>query len=103
MLKAIKLMSDYGCSPLWAAGDAVGNLELDSLPLSSRLRTALRVWADSYDRTLDRDDPRKSGFRSTSDAAAFDAEGRRLLAELRRELPGTRISYFSVRDHRLHD
>lgn len=103
MTRTLKLMPDYGCSPLWASGGDVGNIELDSLPLRSTTRAALRAWANTFDGTLKKDDPRHSEFRTKADADAFDAEGRRLWGLLRRELAGTKIVYFSVRDRALYD
>lgn len=103
MTKTFKLMPDYGCSPLWASGGDVGNIALDSLTLRQATRAALRAWADAFDSTLNKDDPRHSGFRTKAEADAFDVEGRRLWGLLRRELPDTKVVYFSVRDRTLYD
>jgi hypothetical protein len=103
MYETIKLMPDYGCSPVWAAGGDVGNIDLNDLPVSPSLREALGSWASRFDQTLNPEDPRNSGFRSRGDLSTFDAEGRRLWNALRRELPRTRVLYFSLLDRSLHE
>ena len=103
MVEAIKLMPDYGCSPVWAAGGDVENIDLADLPVSHSLREALRSWAAIFDETLNHEDPRNSGFGSQRDLSKFDADGRRLWSALRRELPRTRVLYFSVQDRTLHE
>ncbi len=46
----IKLMADYGCDPLWWAGDhRVGNINLATLPLSQEIIQRLYNWADAFD------------------------------------------------------
>ena len=104
MIKAVKLMPDYHCSPLWAADEVeLGCLDPDELPISVALKRALWSWAAAYDRTLNQEYPPDSGFSSRADAQAFQREGARLWNELQRELPATRVSYFDVIDNRLYE
>jgi hypothetical protein len=106
MTKRIKLMPDYGCSPLWeyADGDLVANPQPDELPLSDGLRAALRRWAEAYDATLKPEDPRASGFAAPAAEAAFEANGQRLWKQLREELGhDSEVFYFSHRDGRIHE
>ena len=99
MPRAIKLMPDYHCSPLWEPGTDAYNVPLDTLPLTPKLRAALRAWADAYDRTLNEDDPAASGFANAEEATAFETEGRRLWQALREALGAKfTVSYYSERD-----
>ena len=85
----IKLMSDYGCHPLWACAGEVGEIDPDALPLSDTLKARLQAWAAWYDATLNWDDPAASGFACPRDEQAFNEEGTKLAESLRRELgPG---------------
>lgn len=79
-------MCDYEADPVWQ-GDGVG-LDLETLPLSSATRSALRQWAASYEALPDSDE---------SDAvAAFEREGIRLWGIAREELGDDwRVGYFS--------
>ena len=88
----IRVMADYGCWPLWWDGDgAVGNIAPSGLGLSESLLAALLAWAASFDATLNREDPARSGFASREDWQRFHAEGARLAARLAEEL-GQRAS-----------
>jgi hypothetical protein len=104
-------MPDYHCAPLWLDStsslwrdaDGVGPVEPEELPLSQELRAALWAWAAIYDRTLNDDDPRESGFASAEEETAFEAEGRRLWSAIRAELgPSWPVAYFSQADSSLH-
>lgn len=86
-MKTIKLMADYFCSPLWKADPMeVGNIDPDSLPISQNLKEMLSAWAAEYDKTLDMDDPSKSGFKSEHEELAFKEIGANLANLLREEL-----------------
>ena len=80
-------MTDYYSYPLWEENEnSYENVNPDDLPISSGLRDALTGWAQRYDDTLDRDDPRQSGFSTPEAEAAFKAEGEVLLGRLKSEL-----------------
>jgi hypothetical protein len=86
-MRALKLMADYECWPLWEASPGVvGNMDPEHLPISQNLKDRLFQWADDFDATLDRDDPRQSGFPTAEDEAEFRERGAKLGAELQAEL-----------------
>jgi hypothetical protein len=104
MRSTLKLMADYHCSPIWWTEGRVGNVEIETLPISHQLKAALSAWAASYDRTLDLSDPQEGGFRSATEADAFDSEGQRLWRALQQELgAGYKVVYFSDRRGRLYE
>ncbi|WZB62483.1 hypothetical protein WJ970_02615 [Achromobacter xylosoxidans] len=86
-MKALKLMADYQCFPLWQAStNAVGNVDPQSLPISLALQNRLLSWAEKFDATLNADDPARSGFLNESAASEFRAEGEMLVRCLQDEL-----------------
>jgi len=86
-MRTIKLMPDYQCFPLWEASPGqVGNIDPESLPISPDLRTQLLVWANTYDATLNVDDPACSGFQSNEAEVEFKRMGNELGERLRSEL-----------------
>lgn len=103
MAKKMKLMVDYQCFPLWEESDGdTKNVNPDDLPLASELKSALRNWAASYERTLNQEYPPDSGFINPEQEAAFEAEGKRLWKELRVQLGSEfKVVYFSNREARL--
>lgn len=94
-MRAIKLMPDYGCFPLWEASpNAVGNVDPRTLPLSSGLASELEQWAAQFDTTLNSDDPLESGFRSSQDEHDFADAGRQLFIKMQKELgPEFKVSF----------
>ena len=87
LMRTLKLMSDYGCHPLWEASTGgTGNVDPASLPLTADLQRALRDWALRYDATLDQDDPRQSGFPNEEREASFMSDGAALAKRLQDEL-----------------
>lgn len=89
-MRTLKLMADYDCWPLWEASpDVIGNVDPGGLPISQRLKDRLSLWAADYDATLDRGDPRQSGFLTPEDEVAFSARGAALAADLQAELGPT--------------
>lgn len=100
----LKLMADYDCHPLWRVEEPMGDVDPTSLPIPRQLVASLHEWAATYDKTLDRANPIRSGFQDAESARAFDADGRRLWRELQQLLgPGYRILYFSALDQHLHE
>jgi hypothetical protein len=103
MGKQMKLMADYGSTPLWEYldGDLVDIPNPDDLSLTSDLKAALHKWDAAYDRTLCQEYPPDSGFASPAEEEAFETEGRRLWRELQSQLgPGWEVSYHGELDHR---
>jgi hypothetical protein len=91
----IKLMADYACDPLWwIEGDKVGNIDLETLPISQELIQKLREWATIYSNTLNWDDPANSvGFINEEEKYAFVKQGYQLADQLVKEL-GNNYSVF---------
>lgn len=86
----IRVMADYECWPLWWDGDGrVGNIAPSDLGLSDGLSADLSAWAAAYDATLNRDDPRASGFASSDDDHRFHVQGEHLAARVADELGRT--------------
>jgi|GEM_PF-1105416 len=86
-VRKLKLMADYECWPLWEASPGVvGNVDPDALPISQTLKDRLFRWAADFDATLNRDDPRRSGFPAAQDEAEFLERGAALGAALQAEL-----------------
>jgi hypothetical protein len=86
-MRTLKLMADYQCYPLWEASPGeVGNIDPNSLPLSTSLQAQLLDWADVYDKTLNWEDPATSGFACVDAVDEFKAQGMRLADRLRAEL-----------------
>jgi hypothetical protein len=102
----MKLMPDYGCSPVWEYldGDLIDNPLPEQLSVTDELKDALVTWAAVYDATLDQSYPPDSGFASATEEAAFEAEGRRLFMGLQAQLsPHYKVVYFSQTDGKLYD
>lgn len=86
-MKTIKLMADYECHPLWhVSPDEFGDIDPESLPMSTELQAGLKAWAQDYDATLNMDAPQDSGFESEEQERRFKAQGHRLADQLRAEL-----------------
>lgn len=95
-MKIIKLMADYYCFPLWnnSSGE-VGNIDPESLPLSSELKLRLNEWSEKYDLILNDDDPASSDFETKEDEQAFIREGSELAKYLQIELGDSyQITYY---------
>lgn len=85
--RSLKLMADYECSPLWEQTETgMDNVDPEDLPIAQGLRDALNAWAQRYDDTLDRDDPRRSGFPNLEAEVVFNADGQTLLDGLKADL-----------------
>lgn len=89
-MKAIKLMADYQCHPLWdMTTGQYGDIDPADLPLSEELKRRLNEWARRYDETLNMESPQDSGFKNDSLETEFNVEGHRLAECLRNELGPT--------------
>src|SRR5437660_11686755 len=100
-MTTIKLMTDYGCFPLWGV-HPIGNIDPCTLPISQEVGSALARWAACYDGILNHEDPAQSGFANQADEEAFEAEGKRLWRELQTQLgPTYRVVYFSTLEQRV--
>lgn len=99
----IKLMSDYGCDPLWWAGDhRVGNINLATLPLSQEIIQRLYNLADAFDARLNLADPSDSPEVTPEEVERFEWEGLSLWKQLDQELsPDYEVVYFSSHFHQI--
>lgn len=89
----LKLMADYAAWPLWRPD---GNVDPATLPLSAHLQERLDAWAEAFDATLNRDDPRNARFPTSAAARAWNEQGRALWHDLQRELGSAYVvCYFS--------
>jgi hypothetical protein len=78
-------MTDYESSSLW--WDDGGMVELDTLPLTAETKKALEDWSGQMYRWLNAHVGEDPAFDQDVYDAEMDAEGQRLLQELRRQLP----------------
>jgi hypothetical protein len=75
----LRVMAEYSADPIWT--DA-GEVDLQSLPISDRLRRDLRTWADLFD-TLP---ATKFRFQTPGGRKGFNQTGRQLAHRLEQEL-----------------
>jgi len=80
-------MADYQCHPLWDMSPGMyGDVDPNTLPISTELKQKLSDWARAFDETLDMSDPANSGFRNAEAEAVFKAKGVELAEQLQEEL-----------------
>lgn len=105
MVKKMKLMAEYGGTVLWNVDPStVGPIDVNTLPISEDLKSAIQDWADFYDQTFNENDPGESAFHDFKEATVFESEGRRIWRELQRELGKEyQIKYYSEQESRLLD
>jgi hypothetical protein len=96
MTQELKLMADYAAWPLWRPD---GNVDPATLPISTELQGRLDAWAEAFDATLNRDDPRSARFATPDAAREWNEEGLSLWHDLQRELGSDYVvCYFSEAD-----
>jgi len=93
-MKMLKLMADYDSFPLWnASPNEFGNIDPERLPISTQLKADLMGWAETFNNTLDRDDPLNSGFANPGEEQVFKMMGSSLAERLQAELgPGVLVT-----------
>jgi hypothetical protein len=83
----VRLLADYDCYALWVAStQGYENVAPEALLISGELADAINEWSDQYDRTLNRKDPKSSGFASTDAERKFVDRGQVLADRLKAEL-----------------
>ncbi|WP_367997162.1 type II toxin-antitoxin system Phd/YefM family antitoxin [Planktothrix pseudagardhii] len=99
----IRLMTDYGCYPLWwDEADQVGDLDPESLPLSQEIIQRLYHWADAFEARLNLADPSDSPEVTLEEVERFEWEGLSLWKQLDQELsPDYEVVYFSSHFHQV--
>ncbi len=98
-MKKIKIMPEYGCSPLWLYDgiNLVKNLDIAELAISESLKNDIQLWADNYESTFDEDYPPNSGFLNDSDTEAFETAGIHIWESLLKEMSSyCLVSYYST-------
>lgn len=84
----VRIMADYGANGVW---DSDGYAcTVDELPLTEELKTAIRAWADWYDRDCEYGLPNPRPF----PLAEFASQGLVLAQRVKSELPHWTIIYF---------
>ena len=103
MPKKIRLMTDYGCYPLWwDEPDQVGDLDPESLPLTQETIQRLYHWADAFEARLNLADPSDSPEVTPEEVERFEWEGLSLWKQLHQELaPDYEVVYFSSHFHQI--
>lgn len=85
--KRIKVMTDYGCHPLWALDEELyGDIAPANFGLSPELARDLDAWAAAYEESLNPDDP-AAPLWNEDQFAAHDARALPLARRLLRERP----------------
>jgi len=98
----IKLMPDYQCWPLWWVGPQMsGNIDPQSLPLSTETIGKLIAWSQMFDAQLNWDDPGATVW-TEEFLHKFEQEGLQLWGKLSDELGSEfEVLYFSIAQNQL--
>lgn len=98
MEKYVKLMADYCSSGVWEIDGIM--MDIDALPISERLRVAIRKWVDYYETNDDylAEDDRTSDF----DVDFFGEEGYKIAKLIKAELPDWTVMYYDEREFTKH-
>lgn len=73
-----------------------GDIDPNTLPISTELRQKLADWARVFDETLDIEDPVNSGFKNDEIKAGFKVQGIKLAKQLQQELGSEFVVSFAV-------
>jgi len=82
MNKYLKIMPEYGCSPLWVSDNNRTFKNLDFRKVGSSLVNRIDVWNQLYQSTLNQEYPPESGFVNTIDIYNFEKEGIKIWKDL---------------------
>lgn len=102
----IKIMPDYGCSPLWVINsyDFFEPIEIkDFNNLSDPLIDRLEIWREKFDNTLNQEYPNESGFEGNLELENFEKEGVEIWKEMLIQFPKDNISFFSIKVNKLFE
>ena len=102
MNKYLKIMPEYGCSPLWVSDNngTFNNLYIRKIGLS--LVNRIDVWNQLYQSTLNQEYPPESGFVNTIEMYNFEKEDIRIWKDLLNVYFNiTKITYWSIVFNRL--
>jgi hypothetical protein len=85
--RRIKVMTDYGCHPLWAMDEGkIGPFSPYHLGVSLELENDLWAWAAEFDMSLNADDPANSNWSGERHRQHIE-QGLSLARRIKRELP----------------
>ncbi|MDZ4738468.1 MAG: hypothetical protein SGJ03_01005 [Alphaproteobacteria bacterium] len=83
----LRLQPGWQHWPLWDA-DSGENVSHNHLDLPIELAGRIETWDDSWQETYNGDDPPASGFQTQALRLAYEAQGKRIAAELQRHWKG---------------
>lgn len=86
LIKRLRLMADYACSPIWGV-DEIDNPDPEELPLSRETIERLAKWQDVFNNMIDFSNPRDAGFPDHESKLEWSREGVSLWHQLQKELP----------------
>lgn len=103
MKRTIKIMPDYGCFPIWILDNngMFENFNPTELSISLNLLSKLENWRIQFELTLDRSDPRNSGFGSDEQITEFENAGLNIWELLLLELPKDDVLFYSVLENKV--
>lgn len=98
MIKTIRLMADYG-DQIWFC-DGSGPVDINSLPISDKLKNRILEWGAKHDSCLNWSDPLTNVFSTKEEEIEFfrqlDEESKKIHKLLKQELAGKyRVLRFS--------
>jgi hypothetical protein len=105
MQKRLEIMPDYDCSPIWALNkyDFFEPIEIEDVAIQEDLKVEIFEWNTLFQNTLDRKDPRNSGFSTNEDLDSFEKKGIEIWKKLIKQLPESIILYYSVKHYKLYE
>jgi hypothetical protein len=91
----IRLSPEYLAYPIFCSDlENMRHIDLEELPISSDLKSAIKVWDDEYQATFDSDYPPDSSFPTPEAKKAHVERGATLAKRLQEELgPTYRVEY----------
>ena len=102
MNKYLKIMPEYGCSPLWVSDNNRTFKNLDFRKVDSSLVNRIDVWNQLYQSALNQEYPPESGFVNTIEIYNFEKEGIRIWKDLLNIYFNiAKIAYWSIVFNRL--
>lgn len=105
-MKEIKIMPEYGCSPLWLyeGYNAAKSIEIKEVNISEGLKSKIQNWADIYESTFNEDYPPDSMFSNSDDEKSFEVEGLEIWKQLQKEIGNEYvIRYFSILNNKVYE
>lgn len=97
----LKLMPEYGCSPLWISkdNDFYENIDIEnnSFFISNDLKNRIKGWAEKYEETLNQNYPPDSNFKNKIEEIVFTKEGLGIWEDLISQLKHSyKVCYYCI-------